>query len=510
MNRLNQTSQPLAETLERFSAGEPAYFCIPGHRFERGVSEELKRRFGDGVFRYDLTEANGLDDLHRSTGAIRTAQELAADLYGADTTRFLVNGTTCGLESLMLALAGPGDEVIVPRNAHQCVASGLVLSGAKPVWVLPHYERDWGFYAELTPACVEEAIRQHPRAKAVFLVSPTYYGVCSNTEKIAEICHAADLPLVTDEAHGAHLYFSESLPKGALACGADAAVVSTHKTVGSMTQTSLLHLKGSRVCTEKVDGALRMLMSSSPSYVLMTSLDAARFQLAKDGKRMAEAALALAVRLRTKLEEIPGIAVFGGSDPERLLRQRTDGTRVVFSALSLGISGFALSDRLYAEAGIALEMADAQNAVAVVTWANTQEETDRLAAAVRRIAASGTAGNAGKSGNTGNTGNIVNIGKTGNTGESLPLTHLPEAVLTPREAYFKETETAALSACRGRICAESIAPYPPGIPVIQPGERLDGEIVAFLLECQKRKIPVHTTGGADLARIRVIRRESEC
>ncbi len=472
----NQNSLPLAKALDGFVAGEPAYFCIPGHRLNNGVSAELTGRFGENIFKYDLTEAKGLDDLHHPREAIKEAEALAADLYKAKHTRFLVNGTTCGNEALIMAVSAKGDEVIVARDVHKSVISGLVISGATPVWAVPDIDNEFGISCGISPSEIEKAIIAHPRAKAVFIVSPTYYGVLSDVEKIAAICHKHNLPLIVDEAHGSHLYFNENFPKGALLSGADAVVMSAHKTLASMTQSSFLHLNSERIDISRVDAALKITMSSSPSYILMTALDAVRHQMAQQGISIMQNAFELSLRLRRGLSQLRGIRLYKGCDATQILNSKTDISRIVFSAVDAGISGYELADLLFDKYKIALELSDKLSCVAVVTGANTANDIDRLIEALNDVVSKGSA-------------------VKSNTAASIGIKYLvPKAAMTPREAFFAQSEAIAFNNAKGRISAESIEPYPPGIPILNPGEVIDErvlEIIEFygaeFLGCRKIK-----------------------
>ena len=280
---MNQNRTPLLDAIVEYTKERPAYFKIPGHRYEKGISPRWKQWTGDGIFRFDLTEAEGLDDLHCPEGVIKEAQELAAEVFQAQKTYFLVNGTTCGNEAMVLTCAGEGEKIMVPRNAHKSVLMGLILSGVEPIYLMPRMDEKTGLCGCIAPEDVEEGFRKHPDCKGVFLVSPTYYGVCSDIRKISEICHRHHGILMVDEAHGGHLYFGKEgsaagmLPRGAILQGADMCAQSMHKVTGSLGQSSLLHVGSDRVDIGKLEGNLHLVQSTSPSYLLMTSLDAARY-----------------------------------------------------------------------------------------------------------------------------------------------------------------------------------------------------------------------------------------
>ena len=312
-----QGRAPLFEAVEAYRKRRPGYFCIPGHRYERGISALWRREAGDAIFSYDLTEASGLDDLHKPEGAIRKAQKLLAELYGAKRSYFLVNGSTCGNEAMLLATLRPGDKVLVPRNAHKSVLMGLVLSGAEPVWMMPEYLEDWGLWGEMRPQTVERALVEHPDCRAVCVVSPTYQGFCSDLQAIAEVCHSHGALLLVDEAHGGHLYFSQDFPDGALTQGADLCVQRFHKVTGALTQSSVLHIGSDQIAPEDVEAALKLVQSTSPSYLLMISLDLARRELALHGAEEMAQLYTLSQKARTGLNAIPGIQCLGHTRTER-------------------------------------------------------------------------------------------------------------------------------------------------------------------------------------------------
>lgn len=482
----NQDKTPLLDAITEFIDTKPAYFRIPGHRLERGVSTKWTDRVGKEVFAYDVTETPFTDDLHSPEGAIEEAQELLRALYHADKSFFLVNGTTCGNEAMLLSAAFEGQEVMIARNAHKSAMMGLIMSGAKPVYIMPEILEEWGLQGGITPEKVRQTFIEHPQCKALFLVSPSYYGIVSDLKAIADVCHEYGAMLLVDEAHGGHFYFHEDFPAGALEQGADVCVQSMHKVTGALTQSSVLHIKSKLVDVERLATNLHIVQSTSPNYLLMTSLDCARYELAMHGTEMMKQALELAEDARKRIHAIDGFSCMGQEIIGQAGVAGVDRTRLVISAKELGLTGFSLEEILFERYAVNMELADYQNVLAIVTYANTKDELERLVKACEEIAQEYGKGE-----------------KIACEQPKLPL--IPEQVFTPRQAYFAKTEEVNWQQAIGKISAEMIAPYPPGIPIIYPGERITKEVWDYLEQFRKEKRHIHGSRDGKLEIIRIIK-----
>lgn len=482
---MNQNRTPLLDGIEKLIDTKPAYFRIPGHRMERGISSRWTDKVGKEIFAYDVTETPYTDDLHCPEGAIKEAEELLSDLYHTQKSFFLVNGTTCGNEAMIISSALEGQEIMVARNAHKSAMMGLIISGAKPVYIMPEILEDWGLQGGITPMAVRKTFEAHPDCKALFLVSPSYYGIATDLKGIAEVCHEYGALLLVDEAHGGHVYFHEKLPMGALEAGADMCVQSMHKVTGALTQSSVLHVNSElidSIALTKIVDNLHIVQSTSPNYLLMTSLDCARYELAQHGKEMMEQALQLADFAREQLNQIEGFQCMDEKVTGCAGIESVDQTRIVISAKELGLTGFALEELLFQQYAVNMELADYENVLAIVTYANTKEEMDRLVTACRDIS--------------------LKYGKHGKYERCLPdFPELPEQVMTPRQAYFSAQEEIPWEKAAGRVSAEMVAPYPPGIPVIYPGERISQEIWDYIEQFRKDNRHIH---GAQNGKIKVL------
>ncbi|MEM9770469.1 MAG: aminotransferase class V-fold PLP-dependent enzyme [Cyanobacteria bacterium P01_D01_bin.73] len=434
-------------------------FHVPGHQ---GVGVgPLGDRWGT-AFLDDLTELEGLDNLAVPTEAIAEAQRLAAETFGADRSWFLVNGSTVGLQAALLAVSriapSSRQKIIVGRNAHQSILTGLVLSGLQPIWVKPEVDRDWTIATHVAPEAIDQALEQHPDVCAVCVVSPTYYGTTSDLEAIARLCQQKNIPLIVDEAHGGHFVAHSDLPQAALEAGADIVIQSAHKTLGSLTQSALLHYQkkpeqaNSSLLENSLSDSLRLLQSSSPSYLLMMSLDVARSHLQKHGHWDWQRALNMARKLGDRLITIPNITVLNNA--------QKDPTRVIISTAQLGWTGYALDEYLD-QRGIAVEIGD-YGAIGLVITPQTQSQSiEHLIQSLKTLP------------EPPGSGARFQFSQYQYDGNS-------QSIITPREAWFSPRKSINIEDAIGEVCAEWICPYPPGIPVLVPGEEITTDALNFL------------------------------
>ncbi|MCD8036824.1 MAG: aminotransferase class I/II-fold pyridoxal phosphate-dependent enzyme [Clostridiales bacterium] len=474
-----QLQTPILDGLKKFDKTAKGYFCVPSHHRGNGADSGLMELFGENVFKYDLTETPLTDDLHDAEGFIKEAECLAAELFGAYRTFFLVNGTTCANEAMIAASVSEGEKILVARNCHKSVLMGLIISGAEPIYIEPEKSLSMATFGSISPDSVKAAFEKNPGIKAFILTNPTYYGICSDLEKIAEICHSYGALLLMDEAHGAHLAFSKSLPKTALESGADMTAQSIHKTLGSMTQSSMLHVNGTLTDMDRVNAALNLVQSTSPSYILMASLDAARRQAVLKGGEMTENLLKISDYIRSGLNAIDGVHCYDGKNDKNIFD--FDRTRIVFSID--GMTGFEIADKLLEKYKICTEMADSANVIAVLGHGDTKGDCDRLIQAVKAIAS--------------------DIPGGASVGFEFP--DIPPAALTPRKAFFAKSERVPLSESVGKISAEMIAPYPPGIPMVYPGEIITEDIYEFIAEAVENNRHIHGFSDKTMKTIKIIR-----
>ncbi|OKH14239.1 aminotransferase class I/II-fold pyridoxal phosphate-dependent enzyme [[Limnothrix rosea] IAM M-220] len=442
---------PLFSKLLELSQKKHAPFYAPGHKLGRGIFHGLTSAWGTAIFRADLPELPDLDNLFAPEGVIEEAQDLAAQTFGADRTCFLVNGSTCGLIASILATVGDGEKILLPRNIHQSAIAGLIHSGAMPVFVDPPYDPQWDLNYGLTPDAVAEALKLHPDIQAVVILSPTYQGVCPDVGAIAEITHTRNVPLIVDEAHGSHFKFHPDLPPTALELGADLVIQSTHKTLGAMTQASMLHVQGSRISHQKISRALQLVESTSPSYLLLASLDAAREQMATDGKSLWGETLELTNFARQELKKISGIKVFDFKHQSGF--KYFDTTRLTIDVTNLGFTGYEADEILHKELNVTCELPLEKTLTFILTFGNTKADINQLIDAVKKL---------------GDRPPSQPYQPKTNPHKQQTIHHLPK--LTPRQAFYTDNFAIPLEKSSGKTCGELICPYPPGIPILMPGE----------------------------------------
>lgn len=483
---LEQQAVPLFQSLVEHARKMTIPFHIPGHKRGMGMDPSFREYLGENALAIDLINIAPVDDLHHPQGIIKEAQELAAKAFGAERTFFSVQGTSGAIMAMVLAAVGPNDKILIPRNVHKSVLTAVVLSGAQPVFMEPEIDRIRGVAHGVSLATVRRHLEQHPDAKAVLVVNPTYFGVCADLCGIADLVHQQDIPLLVDEAHGAHLYFHPELPTSAMEAGADAAATSVHKLGGSLTQSSILNVQGDRLSSDRVQAVLSMLTTTSTSYILLASLDAARRHLATRGRELFTRTLALAERARRAINQIPGLNCLG---PEvigdRSSSYDLDPTKLCVTVTGLGLTGIEVETLLREEHGIEVELSDLYNILCLITPGDTDATVDRLIQALESISAA--------------------TFQRRPTREVVVRTpEMPPLAMSPREAFYARTETVPLFESEGRIMAEFIMVYPPGIPILLPGELITTANLAYIREHLDAGLPVQGLEDPDLKKVRVV------
>ncbi len=450
----DQHQAPYFEALQQYVDTEVLTFHVPGHQQGMGAPAEFQAFLASSGWKADITQVLGMDDIHRPESVCQKAQELAAEAFGAGRTHFLVNGSSCGNHAMMLATLAPGDTVLMARNSHRSAMGGLLLSGARAVFFETPYDEQMRVFHAPTVEIVEQALAQEPGVKALFFTSPTYYGSSADVEALVALAHRHDLLVLVDEAWGAHLAFHPDLPGSAVEAGADMVVQSTHKMISGLTQTAMLHINGTRVDHSRVESALRLLQSTSPSCLLVASMDVTRRQMALGGENWLGPVLELASTTRERVQSLPGLRCFGqphgvaGWDP----------TRLTICATEIGWTGYQLEEYLREEHNIQVELSDLFNVLALFTMGHKQEHADRLVAALEALPRR----------------SAVELPAV-----SFPLP-VPERRLTQREAFQSRHESVCWQEAAGRVSAEMLTTYPPGIPVICPGELFSPEVLDYI------------------------------
>ncbi|MCL2741385.1 MAG: aminotransferase class I/II-fold pyridoxal phosphate-dependent enzyme [Oscillospiraceae bacterium] len=465
-----QSRAPLYEALESYARKGTVQFDVPGHKRGKAFSD-MARIFGEKVMSIDINSMPEMDNLNYPTGVIGEAQELMAEAYAADHAFFMVNGSSSSVQAMILCTCHPGDEVLLPRNVHKSAINALILCDAMPVFMQPEVLPDLGITAGITFETAKKAIDENPRAKAIFMTNPTYYGMCGDLVRITEYAHSKGMLSIVDEAHGAHFRFHDDFPESAMEAGADMAAISMHKTGGSLTQSSALLMKDANVDYARVRSILNILQTTSASYLLMASLDIARKNLAVHGGAILSFTLSLAREARQRLNGIEGVRVFGRElEGQRGITQ-IDETKLGINVSGLGFTGFKAYELLKGKYNVQMELGDAMNVLGIVSVGDTQGAVDMLVDAMSRLAREDA------------------VPSGGQAFRDIPLRN-PEVRITPRKAFYSDQEMVGLDASAGRIIAESVMAYPPGIPILLPGELITGDVIDYIkfLKGQKTKL----------------------
>lgn len=478
----------LYKQLENYRDSDFYPFHMPGHKRNREAASGILSE----IYGLDITEIDGFDNLHQATGILREVQERAAGLYGSERTYFLVNGSTCGILSAVAAVTRKGGRLLMTRNCHKSVYHAAYLQELRTSYLQPELIEEFGMADAVRPEEVELALKQYPDTMAVIVTSPTYEGVVADIGRIAEIVHGYGIPLIVDEAHGAHLGFHADYPVSSVKLGADLVIHSVHKTLPAMTQTALLHVNGALVNRRRLERYLRIFQTSSPSYVLMASIDSCMSLVEKEGTERLGQLIMQRSRLLDRIKECQYVKVFTG---------KTDPCKLVISAADGGMTGQELYDVLREKYHLQMEMVTDRYVLAILTLMDEQEGWDRLAEAIQRIDEE----LAGKQSSEDKWDRGETNRKTKQAqGDAYAdcATVEKEAVMTIAEAYEQEWEKVLLAQSVGRVAAEFVNLYPPGIPLVVPGERLGEELVKELEKDRRLGLNVQ---GAEDGYVKVIR-----
>lgn len=481
MDKKKQMHAPVYEALEKLKKRRVVPFDVPGHKRGRG-NPELVELLGEKCVSLDVNSMKPLDNLCHPVSVIKEAEELAAEAFRADHAFFMVGGTTSSVQGMVLSCCKAGDKIILPRNVHKSVINALVLCGAIPVYVNPEVDNRLGISLGMEVSEVEKAIVANPDAVAVLVNNPTYYGICSDLRSIVKIAHAHNMLVLVDEAHGTHLYFGENLPVCAMDAGADMASVSMHKSGGSLTQSSLL-LTGKNVNWEYVSQIINLTQTTSASYLLMSSLDISRRNLALRGKESFAKVSRMAEYAREEINAIGGYYAFGKELVNGDSVFDFDITKLSVHTLDIGLAGIEVYDILRDEYDIQIEFGDIGNILAYLSIGDRAQEIERLVSALAEIR------------------RRFQKDKSG----LLDQEYIdPQVVTSPQEAFYAEKCSLPLRETEGKVCSEFVMCYPPGIPILAPGERITPEILDYIEYAKAKGCNMTGPEDPDILRLNVL------
>lgn len=480
----DQTRAPLLEALERMRHDRLVPFDVPGHKHGKG-NPELTAFLGEQCLSVDVNSMKPLDNLCHPVSVIKEAEELAAEAFGAAHAFFMVGGTTSAVQAMILASVKSGEEIILPRNVHQSVINALVLCGAVPVYINPQTDKKLGISLGMSVADVQRTIAAHPAAKAILINNPTYYGICSDLATITTIAHQNGLRVLADEAHGTHFYFGKGMPISAMAAGADLAAVSMHKSGGSLTQSSLL-LCGPQVNADYVRKIINLTQTTSGSYLLLSSLDISRRNLALRGEEIFEKVKNFAEYARAEINDLGDYYAYSKELVNGDSVYDFDTTKLSVNTLPLGLAGIEVYDLLRDEYGIQIEFGDLGNILAYISVGDKNKNIERLISALAEIR---------------------RIYKKDNK-DMLESEYIsPVVVMSPQTAFYAEKRSLPLNECAGEVCTEFVMCYPPGIPILAPGERITPEVIAYIRYAKEKGCVITGPESMDVSRLNVLKGE---
>ncbi|MBC2868529.1 PLP-dependent transferase [Streptomyces mexicanus] len=486
---MDHSCVPVLEALQEFRRRGDVAYGPPGHKQGRGTDPRVAEILGMDVFRSDVLSLNGLDDRRQSQGVLSQAQELMADAVGADQAFFSTCGSSLSVKTAMLAVAGPGEKLLLSRNAHKSVISAVVINGVEPIWVHPKFDAGRHLAHPPEPDDVRRRLQEHPDAKGMLLITPTDWGTCADIRAVAQVCHEYDVPLIVDEAWGAHLPFHSGLPSWGMDADADLVVTSVHKMGGAIEQSSVFHLQGDRIEPEVLKQREDLLGTTSASSLVYAALDGWRRQMVEQGHELLDAAIHRAERIRAAAGDLPGLRVMGREVVDEGHAADLDPLKIVIDVRELGVSGMQAAEWLRAHCHVDVGGSDTCRISASITHAD-DDETEKLLVDSLRSLVEGA-----------------------ESMERLPEVHLPEPsaleleqALLPRDAFFGAAESVPADRAAGRIAAEMISPYPPGVPVVAPGEVITDEVLDYLRSGVAHGFLIPDAADPTLETLRVVAR----
>ena len=481
--KLDQNQTPLFDAVKSHIDRGVIPFYVPGHKHGMGLNE-LREYAGPKMLQMDLNCGEDIDFLSNPQGVIKEAQKLTAEAFGAREAFFLTNGTTSGIQAMIISVCNPGDKILIPRNAHRSVISALIFSGAIPIYIQPKINHQLGISMGIDTKEVEEIINSQ-NIKAVFVINPTYYGHCSNLKSIVEIAHKKGIPTIVDEAHGSHMSFHNDFPISAMECGADMSTLSLHKTLGAMTQASMLLFNSNLISSNKVFKVLNLLRSSSASNLLLSSLDIARKQIVLDGDILLQNVLNLVRWARDEINAIPGLYAFG----KELIGENChnfDETKLGICVKGIGHTGFELDVILRENYNIQIELADYYCIMCIISLGDTRDNIKALIEALR---------------------DISKKYKKERNNINLHIPNMPEMIMSPREAFYYDKEIINFNDSIGCISGETIMCYPPGIAFLVEGELITKEIIDYINILKLQKCEIQGMSDPIFKTIQIIKRD---